>query len=110
MHQDDGRGAAPDRLAKAIGQADGGLGLATLVDQRRVDEPAAPIEQHDPELLLRQVGHLRTEVGRDVSGLVERPAVRGWREAIGLTPPGKPGQQPPVFAQGTHQRGEVALA
>ena len=35
-------------VAEAIRQPDRGLGLAALVNEWRVDQPAATIEQHDP--------------------------------------------------------------
>ena len=110
MRQDDRRCAAPDSVAEAIGQAYGGLGLAALVDQRRVDEPTAAVEQHHTQLLLGEVSHLRAEV----SGYVGRPhkglVTRRWCEAIGLTPPGKHGQQSTVVAQCARQRHLAALA
>ena len=75
VDQDDRRGSAPDSLAEAIGKADGHLGLAALVDQRGVDETAAPIEQDNTELLLRQIGHFGAEVGRDVRRRAEPMAM-----------------------------------
>ena len=60
-------GVGSDGVAEAIRQADRGLGLAALVNEWRVNQPAATIEQHDPQLLLGQVEHLGTEIGCNVS-------------------------------------------
>src|SRR6266545_7450385 len=67
VDQDDRGSVGADGVAEAIGQADPGLGLAALVDEWRVDQPAATIEQHDAQLLLGQVDHLGTQIGCNVS-------------------------------------------
>jgi hypothetical protein len=47
------RRGATDRFSKALGEADRGLSLATLVHEWSIDEPVAAIQQDDSELLLR---------------------------------------------------------
>ena len=71
VNQDHRGGVGSDGVAEAVRQADRGLGLAALVNERRVDQPAATIEQHDPQLLLGQVDHLGTEIGGNVSRFAE---------------------------------------
>jgi hypothetical protein len=92
-----------DGVAEAIGQSDGGLGLAALINEWRVDQSASTIEQDDAQLLLGQVNHLGTEIGCNVSRFAKGGTGGGWCETIGFAAPGQRGQQPTVLAQRAHQ-------
>jgi hypothetical protein len=103
VNQDHRGSVGSDGVAEAVRQADRGLGLAALVNEWRVNQPAATIEQHDPQLLLGQVEHLGTKIGCNVSRFAKGGAGGGWCETIGFAASGQRGQQPSVLAQGTHQ-------
>src|SRR5215469_1678877 len=91
------RGAA-HRFSKTLGEANRCLRLATLIDQRRIDEPVSTIQQDDPELLLRQLRHFGTQIRDDVGGLAKRRAPGWWRQPNRFTPPGQSGQESPILA------------
>ena len=91
------RGAA-HRLSKTLGETNRCLRLATLIDQRRIDELVTAIQQHYSELLLRQLRHFRTQIRDDVSGLAKRGAPGWWRQPNRFTPPGQSGQESPILA------------
>jgi len=102
------RGEA-NSIPKTLGEANRSLGLATLIDERRVNEPVAAIEQNDSELLLGQMRHFRAQIRGDVGGLTKSRATDGRSQPNRLAASGQSGQEPPVLAQGPHQRAEVAL-
>ena len=102
------RGAA-NSLPKTLGEANRRLGLATLIDERRVDEPVAAIEQNDSELLLRQMRHFRAQKRGDVGGPTKSGAADGRSQPNRLAASGQSGQEPPIFAQGPHQRAEAPV-
>src|SRR6266851_1602915 len=100
---------ATNSIPKTLGEANRGLGLATLIDERRVDEPVAAIEQDDSELLLRQMRHFRAQIRGDVGGPTKSGPADRRSQPNRLAASGQSGQEPPIFAQGPHQRAEVAL-
>jgi len=109
MNENESRRGATNSIPKTLGEANRGLGLASLINERRVDEPVAAIEQNDSELFLRKMRHFRAQVRGDVGGSTKSSATDGRSEPNRLATSGQSGQEPPVLAQGPHQRAEVAL-
>jgi hypothetical protein len=62
VREHDAVSTGSDRLAQEIARADRALGQAPLGDARGLDEPAADVEEDDPELLALCVGDVAEEL------------------------------------------------